>query len=181
VFVTAAVAVLPLCVCLQPASTAQPCRQEQQQQQHQLQSCTISVPAQITLLPGTSSQQALAQLAAAGIGLPALVKPLSSMPADSTPGAAAAAAGSEGVCIPASSIAAAAAAVADGHALGVVMEERGVQQLLAGAVPELALPVVVQQFVPHGEALYKVRPRVARTKALDIEYVSNHGGKPCTR
>jgi hypothetical protein len=82
------------------------------------------------------------------------------MPADSAPGAAAAAAaGSGSFCIPASGSAkaAAAAAVADGHALGVVMEERGVQQLLVGAVPQLALPVVVQQFVPHGEALYKVR------------------------
>jgi hypothetical protein len=147
---TAAVAIWPV-VYAQPASTAQPCSQQQQQ----LQSCTISVPAQVTLQPGITAQQVLAQLAAAGISLPALVKPLSSMPADSAPGTAAAAvaaAGSEDVGIPASG-----SDVADGHALGVVLEERGMQQLLCGAVPELALPVVVQQYVPHGEALYKVR------------------------
>jgi hypothetical protein len=147
---------------LQPQSQLQQQQQRQQQQQQQLESCSISVPAQVTLLPGSTAQQALQQLAAAGIALPALVKPLSSMPSDSARvGSAAAAAvdGNSTVNNPASGAAAAAAvkaAVADGHALGVLLEEQGVQQLLDGLVPELALPVVVQQFVPHGEALYKV-------------------------
>jgi hypothetical protein len=127
------------------------------------------VPAQVTLLPGSSPQQACEQLAAAGIGLPALVKPLSSMPSDTavvTP-AAAAAAGDEMFGTTAAT--AAAAAARDGHALGVVLEERGVVQLLAGVVPELAPPVVVQQFVPHGEALYKVRQLAHEHQASTAE------------
>uniref|UniRef100_A0A383VVB8 inositol-1,3,4-trisphosphate 5/6-kinase n=1 Tax=Tetradesmus obliquus TaxID=3088 RepID=A0A383VVB8_TETOB len=177
----------PLLLC-QSASSANACsqQQQQQQQQQQLESCIISVPAQVTLLPGSTARQAAAQLAAAGIGLPALLKPLSSMPSDAAAvgSAAAAAAAAASRCsadsqVPnatAAAAAAAKAAVADGHALGVLLEGSGLQQLLDGAVPELAPPVVVQQFVPHGEALYKlyvIGPHIVLTRrsTLTLQHI----------
>eukprot|EP00775_Hariotina_reticulata_P002510 gene2510-2815_t len=42
-----------------------------------------------------------------------------------------------------------------GHTLGAVLTMEGLQQLLQGAVEDLQLPVVLQEFVPHGPALYK--------------------------
>jgi Inositol 1,3,4-trisphosphate 5/6-kinase ATP-grasp domain/Inositol 1,3,4-trisphosphate 5/6-kinase pre-ATP-grasp domain len=46
---------------------------------------------------------------------------------------------------------------AAGHALGAVLSEQGLSHLLAGREPALAPPVLLQSFVPHGDALYKVR------------------------
>lgn len=43
-----------------------------------------------------------------------------------------------------------------GHTLAAVLNLEGLQQLLLGAVEELQLPVVLQEFVPHGPALFKV-------------------------
>jgi hypothetical protein len=78
------------------------------------------------------------------------------MPSDSARPSTAAAAADGTQASGTTAAAAVQAAVADGHALGVLLGEHGVQQLLDRLVPELALPVVVQQYVSHGEALYKV-------------------------
>ncbi len=44
----------------------------------------------------------------------------------------------------------------DSHGIGVVHTREGLAALQQGAVPQLPLPLVLQQFVPHGERLYKV-------------------------
>lgn len=42
------------------------------------------------------------------------------------------------------------------HSMGVCLGAEGVTQVVSGAVPALAPPVVLQQFVPHGPLLIKV-------------------------
>jgi len=94
-------------------------------------SVLVSIPHQVVLQPGCSVQQALQQMAAAGLTMPVLVKPLSSAATDShrphadtpTETAAAAAAGE---------VAAAAAAGPghDSHTLGLIWTEEGLKALL---------------------------------------------------
>lgn len=43
------------------------------------------------------------------------------------------------------------------HAMGVLLSEGGVERLLSGELPALVPPVVVQQFEPHGQHMFKVR------------------------
>jgi hypothetical protein len=99
----------------------------------------------------------LLQLATAGLQFPLLVKPLVSAATDSVrpTGEAAAAAAAPGN----SSAALPAAAAIDGHTIGVIFTNEALrtlveQQQQPQQIP-IALPAVLQQYVPH-EALYKV-------------------------
>ena len=90
-------------------------------------SVTFAAPAQLIVQPGTSCEHVAGQLAAAGLAFPLLAKRLHTNTSE------------------------------DSHSIGVVHGDLGLRQLLHGAVAELQAPLVLQQYVPHGEWLYKVR------------------------
>jgi hypothetical protein len=101
--------------------------------------------------------QARQQLSAAGLQFPLLVKPLVSAATDS---ARPADAGDSSEGQP--SQAAALASVAnDGHTLGALFSDQGLQSLIDSQHQEqqeltpISLPAMLQQYVPH-KALYKV-------------------------
>lgn len=145
----------------QPQQLEQPL-QTQMPRHNEHQTVSISAPTQVTFPSGCSADEALQWLATAGLTYPALVKPLITAPPDSC--AAAAAATAPGLLVSNANHSS-----RDGHALGALLSAEGVQQLVAGECdPTLQLPIVVQQFVPHGEALYKVGQQV-------------EGNSPCCR
>eukprot|EP00879_Flechtneria_rotunda_P019887 GHRR01020903.1.p1 GENE.GHRR01020903.1~~GHRR01020903.1.p1 ORF type:complete len:497 (+),score=218.65 GHRR01020903.1:511-2001(+) len=132
---------------------------------------TISIPAQATLLAGCSVELASQLLATAGITWPALVKPLRTAPPDS-----AGAGVSNGSYSSTSNEASKQAnsinntsygISSDAHTLGAVMSHAGLVDLVCSREPALQLPVILQQFVPHGQALYKlyvIGPHVVLTR-----------------
>lgn len=125
-------------------------------QQQQEQVVVVSTPAQVTLQVGCTAAAAVELLKAAGISYPSLVKPLITAPPDSGAVAVTAAAEASAIVGPASS-SNSNSCTRDGHALGAVYSSEGVQQLVGGECDSaLQLPVVIQQYVPHGNALYKV-------------------------
>eukprot|EP00878_Enallax_costatus_P028575 GHUV01030873.1.p1 GENE.GHUV01030873.1~~GHUV01030873.1.p1 ORF type:complete len:449 (+),score=169.30 GHUV01030873.1:574-1920(+) len=145
----------------------QPAQLPQKLHRDRQQSVLISAPAQVTLPIGCSSDQALQLLTAAGITYPALVKPLITAPPDSS-------AADVRLSQPTATGLANSRANSsrDGHALGAVFSDAGLQRLVSGACdPALQLPVVLQQFVPHGEALYKLYvmgPHVVLTRRTTL-------------
>ncbi len=87
----------------------------------------VSVPTNTTLQEGTSLAVAQQQVAEAGLQYPMLAKPVW---ADGREGS---------------------------HALAVIATEAGLQQLVEGrAGGDFGLPVLLQQYVPHGGCLFKV-------------------------
>lgn len=151
---------------------------------HTVSRVEVSIPHQVVLQPGCSYQEALDQLATSGLQYPVLAKPLVSISTDSarpTPAAAAAVAPdgtgrsveTSGVATAAGPAVAAPTTVNDGHTLGVIFTDEGVQALLSGGTAlqpthagvelqqqqqqqqVISLPAVLQQYVSH-EVLYKV-------------------------
>ena len=98
-----------------------------QQKDEHTSSVRIQAPVQVEILEQMPVEQALAELKAAGLQPPLLVKPLWTD-------------GREG-----------------SHGLAVVHDMASMRKLLQGEVsPDLKPPIVVQEFVEHGGVLYKV-------------------------
>jgi hypothetical protein len=121
-----------------------------------------AAPPQVTLNASMGAQEARAAMAVAGVGYPCLVKPLSTAPA--APPAAAPTSRPIAARVPdalgKASMTAAAQPSHGGleanHVMGALFSDVGLESLLSGELPALAPPVVVQQFVPHGERIFKV-------------------------
>jgi hypothetical protein len=102
----------------------------------------VAAPPQVIVGAATAAAaEVLDAMRSAGVGFPCLVKPLDTSPAARGPAAA-------GRQAPAMAEA--------NHAMGLLLGQGGLAALLAGALPQLAPPVVLQQYVPHGVSILKV-------------------------